>query len=187
MKELYILEDKYMTDFSKIDEYNKDFHDNFPDWKPFVTKENFENFLKEVEEKKQGIGNDGVKEIFYWFMEGDKIIGAGGIRLNPEVDERTKIYCGHIFYQIVPSKRKQGYGTILCHLLLKKMQELGFKEAIITCFDTNKGSIKIIEQNSGEFIEKIYDIEEKNERFKITRRYKVNIEKSLKNFKSKRR
>lgn len=57
-------------------------------------------------------------------MEDEKIIGSGSIRLNPEIHEYTEKICGHLFYQIIPSKRGNGYGTILCHLLLEKMKEL---------------------------------------------------------------
>ena len=36
----------------------------YPDFKPFVTKENFSTFLKEVRDKKKGIGNNGVRKYF---------------------------------------------------------------------------------------------------------------------------
>ena len=182
MKKLYIVEDKEITDFNKIEKYNEDFINNSPSFKPFITKENFDNFLKEVEEKKEGIGNSGIKEIFFWFMEGNDIIGSGSIRLNPEIDEYTEKVCGHLFYQIIPSKRGKGYGSILCHLLLEKMYELGFKEAVISCFDTNIGSRKIIENNGGEFIEFYYDETEENPDFIKNRRYRFDIEKSLSDF-----
>ena len=183
MNNLYLIEDSEMKDIEKIKEYNEDFMRANPNWMPFVTEDNFEEFLKEIEDKKKGIGNDGIKEIFYWFIEGDKIIGSGSIRLNPEIDEYTEKVCGHLFYQIIPSKRGKGYGTMLCHLLLEKMKELGFKEALISCFDTNIGSIKIIENNGGQFIEYYIDENEQNPEYRKNRRYKFDIEKSLDNFK----
>ena len=118
-------------------------------------------------------------------MEDDKIVGSGSIRLNPEIDEYTEKVCGHLFYQIIPSKRGKGYGTILCHLLLEKMYELGFKEALIACFNSNIGSRKIIENNSGEFIEFYYDENEENPNWAKNRRYRFDIEKSLSDFKKK--
>ena len=182
MEKLYLIEDKDMTDFDKIEEYNNDFKENIPNFKPFVTIDNFDDFLKEIENKKHGIGNDGIKEIFYWFTENDRIIGSGSIRLNPEIDEYFEKIYGHLFYQIIPSKRGMGYGTILCHLLLEKMKELGFKEALITCFDTNMGSRRIVENNGGEFIEYYLDENEKNPNYRKYRRYKFDIEKSLSEF-----
>lgn len=56
-------------------------------------------------------------------------------------------------YGIVPSKRRQGYGEILCKLLLLKMHEMGFNKAIITCNENNIGSSKIIEKNGGKLLE----------------------------------
>ena len=185
MEKLYLIEDSEMKDIEKINEYNEEFIKSNPNWMPFVTEDNFEEFLKEIEDKKQGIGNEGIKEIFYWFMEDDKIIGSGSIRLNPEIDEYTEKVCGHLFYQIIPSKRGKGYGTILCHLLLEKMKELGFKEALISCFDSNIGSIKIIENNGGQFIEYYIDENEQNPEYRKNRRYKFDIEKSISEFDKK--
>ena len=125
--------------------------------------------------------NDDIVHVY----EDGKIIGSGSIRLNPEIDEYTEKVCGHLFYQIIPSKRGKGYGTILCHLLLEKMKELGFKEALISCFDTNIGSIKIIENNSGKFIEYYIDEDEQNPEYRKNRRYKFDIEKSLEEFSTK--
>ncbi len=173
-----------MLDVAKIDDYNQDFikkyHNN---WKPFVTKDNFEDYLKRMEDVKKGIGNDGVKEIFYWLIDENKIVGSGSIRLNPEIDEEWEIYAGHIFYQIVPTYRKQGYGKLICHLLLKEMQKFGFNEAIIACYDTNIGSINIIESNSGELIETIKGDSSPNSNHLRTRRYKIDIDKSLLEYK----
>ena len=135
-----------------------------------------------MEEKKQGIDHTGLKEIYYWFMEDEKIIGSGSIRLNPEIDETIELYGGHIFYQVVPSKRNQGYGTILCHLLLEKMYGMGFKTALISCYDTNDGSIHIIENNFGNLIETIQGDGSKNSEHLKTRRYKIDIEASLQKF-----
>lgn len=182
MKNLFIQDVIDMLDIAKIEDYNNEFMSVYPDWKPFVTKDNFSEYLKSMKELREGLGDDGVKEIFYWYMEDDKIIGSGSIRLNPEADKIIEIYAGHIFYQIVPSKRKQGYGTILCHLLLEKMYELGYKEAIISCYDTNIGSINIIENNSGELIETVKGDGSPNSDNLKTRSYKIDIEKSLSEF-----
>ena len=185
MKKLYIVEDEEITDFKLIEKYNQDFLKSNPSFKPFITKENFELFLKEIEKKKEGIGNDGIKEIYYWFMEDNDIIGSGSIRLNPEIDDYTEKVYGHLFYQIIPSKRQKGYGTILCHLLLEKMDELGFEEAHISCFDSNIGSRKIIENNFGQFIGFYYDETAENPNNIKNRRYIFNIKKSLSMFKKR--
>lgn len=151
---MYLKEDD-ITDINRIDEYNDDYKRMYPDFKPFVTKENFASFLKSVEDKKNGIGNNGVKEIFYFAIEDDKIVGHASIRLNPEVDEDIYKFSGHIMYGVVPSKRKLGYGNKICKMLIEKMVAMGYDEIIITCNDNNIGSKKIIINNGGEFIESV--------------------------------
>ena len=151
---MYLKEDD-ITDINRIDEYNDDYKRMYPDFKPFVTKETFADFLKSVEDKKNGIGNNGVKEIFYFAIEDDKIVGHASIRLNPEVDEDTCKFSGHIMYGVVPSKRKLGYGNKICKMLIEKMVAMGYDEIIITCNDNNIGSKKIIINNGGKFIESV--------------------------------
>ena len=58
---------------------------------------------------------------------------------------------------------------------------MGYKEIIVTCNHDNIGSIKVIENNSGEFIEEVDpDMINTN---RLTRRYNINIKKSLRNYK----
>ena len=186
MNNTYLVPATEMLDITKIEEYNREFIKTYPNsWKPFVTKDNFNDYLKMMDEYKSGKGNDGVKEIFYWLFDNDKIVGSGSLRLNPEVDKNTETYDGHIFYQIVPTYRKEGYGKLICHLLLIEMQKLGFKEAIITCYDTNIGSINIIEKNGGELIEIVQGDGTPNSEHLKTRRYKIDIDKSLSEYEIK--
>ena len=59
---------------------------------------------------------------------------------------------GHIGYDIRPSERRKGYGTVLLALTLKKAQELGLHEVLVTCDSDNVDSVRIIEKNGGELI-----------------------------------
>ena len=180
MNQIFLFPVTEMLDITKIEEYNQEFIKTYPNsWEPFVTKNNFDEYLRRMNDYREGKDNDGLKEIFYWLFDKDKIVGSGSIRLNPEIDKTTETYVGHIFYQIVPTYRKQGYGTIICHLLLQEMQKLGFKEAIISCYDTNIGSINIIENNGGELIETVLGDGSPNSDYLKTRRYKIDIDKSL--------
>ena len=180
MNQIFLFPVTEMLDITKIEEYNQEFIKTYPNsWEPFVTKNNFDEYLRRMNDYSEGKGNDGLKEIFYWLFDKDKIVGSGSIRLNPEIDKITETYAGHIFYQIVPTYRKQGYGTIICHLLLQEMQKLGLKEAIISCYDTNVGSINIIENNGGELIETVLGDGSSNSDNLKTRRYKIDIDKSF--------
>ncbi len=62
------------------------------------------------------------------------------------------------------------------------MYDMGFKTALISCYDTNFGSIHIIENNFGNLIETIQGDGSKNSEHLKTRRYKIDIEASLQKF-----
>lgn len=169
MENLFIKEDDY-TDIERIEEYNKEYTSFYPDFIPFVTKENFNDFLSDVENKKEGINNGGLKEIFYFAIEDNKIVGHGSIRLNPEINDEVYNYSGHIMYGVVPSKRRQGYGTRILKLLLEEAKKHNLYEVIITCNESNIGSNKIIINNNENFIGKISD-----ENHEETNRYSVKL------------
>lgn len=165
-----------------IKNYNQEFLNIYQDWVPFVTDKNFEEYIKNMNDIAEGINNNGVKEKYYWFVDNNGIIGSGSIRINPEVDSNVEIFSGNIFYQIVPSKRKQGYGTMLCHFLLEEMHQLGFKNAIITCYQNNIGSINIIKSNYGKLIETVNGDGSIEGSHFITNRYSIDIDKSLEQY-----
>lgn len=106
MKKIYLKEDN-LDDIDKLDEYNKDYSNFYSDFIPFVTPENYHKILENNKLVREGIGNNGICEIYYWAIEDDKIVGHASIRLNPEKDEGVLKYCGHIMYGVIPSKRKK--------------------------------------------------------------------------------
>lgn len=99
----------------------------------------------------------------------NKIIGMSNLRI--QLNEYLLNFGGNIGYSITPSERKKGYGRILLKKTLQKATDLGLNNILVTCRDTNLGSIKIIESNSGILKNKIYDEEEKV----WMRRYQINI------------
>lgn len=167
-----ILKENDISDIDMLDEYNKEYS-IFPGFKPFATKENYKEVIENNKKLKDGCGNHGIKEIYYWAVEDRKIVGHASIRLNPEVYEPTLIYCGHIMYGVVPSKRKKGYGSYICKLLLNKMKDLGYKEVIITCSEDNIGSNMVIQNNGGVLIEKVEPDNIMTD--KVTNRYSIKM------------
>lgn len=170
-----ILKEDDITDIDKLDDYNNDYLKMYPQFLPFVTPDNYREVLKNNELKKQGINNNGIKEIFYFAILDNKIIGHASIRLNPEVDNNILKYAGHIMYGVIPSKRGLGYAKEICRLLIEKMKLLGYEEIIITCSKHNNASIRVIEANNGIFIETVKP-DMINTTFD-TNRYKVIIKK----------
>ena len=58
----------------------------------------------------------------------------------------------HIYYEIKPEYRRKGYGTIILKLVLEKAYDIGLKNIIICCDESNTASQKIIKKNGGEFV-----------------------------------
>lgn len=98
----------------------------------------------------------------------NKIIGMSSLRTR--LNEYLLNFGGNIGYSIAPSERKKGYGRLLLKKTLLKATDIGLNNILVTCRDTNLGSIKIIESNSGILINKVYEEEEKE----WMRRYQIN-------------
>lgn len=58
----------------------------------------------------------------------------------------------HIYYQIEPAFRGQGYGKQILALGLKEAARLGLPEVVIVCNASNPASRRIIESNGGELL-----------------------------------
>lgn len=153
-------EDFYKTGNISEEKWNKFKNTNWPGVLHFnVTKENSESQLN-----------------IYYLIENNKMIGRIYIHLKPELLPKDKHDGSHISYMIIPSKRKQGYGSKMLHLGIEKCKELGLKEVIVSCIKENVGSMKIIENNYGELVSVKPDLVNKE---KISKIYKIDVEASL--------
>lgn len=171
-----VAEDKYNHGEMSKEKYLK--------WLSAKNTDFFEKYLEKAKKREQGEGEiKGINFYSYLLIEEDEIIGTGRIRTNLETNDYFNKYSGHIGYTITPSKRKQGYGTKLLHLLLEKCKELNIKEVMIVCQVDNVGSQKVIENNLGKYIDTVLDPTD-NEYYK---RYMINVEKSLDSLKIYRR
>ena len=82
-----------------------------------------------------------------WLMEGDQ--WSGKLTLRTTINAKYLYAGGHIGYEIRPSKRRQGYGTVLLRMGLERARERGLHRVLLTCDETNLGSRKVIENNGG--------------------------------------
>lgn len=145
---------------------------------------NFGYWLNNIINDSKGFSDkecySGVSIFLYYLIYDNEIIGSGSLRINPECNNILKETGGHIGYGIRPDKRGKGFGTYFCHLLLEKAQENDLSKVMITCKEDNIGSSKIIENNFGEYIDKVKD------RDNVTyKRYLIDVEKSLIEFNDK--
>lgn len=120
----------------------------------------------------------GVKTYLYYLIENGNIVGSGSVRLDPENNPNLSLTGGHIGYGVMPSKRRQGYGAMFLHLLLKESQKFGLKDVMVTCAEDNLGSAGVIETNFGLYLDMAYD-QERECNFK---RYIIDVDKSIEEF-----
>ena len=139
-----------------------------PPWNFHMLADHFDEYVATLKENAVNPLPGRVPQTDYWLIAEGVFAGRASFRhhLNPSLER----YGGHIGYEIRPSMRRRGYGTLLCKLVLDKVRKHGLKRVLITCDDDNIGSIKIIEANGGTLQDKI-----DNKRQSLTRRYWVDL------------
>ena len=88
----------------------------------------------------------------YVYIDKDTNQIVGMIQLRPDALNHPylKRYGGHIGYSILPSRRKQGIGNLMLKQFLEIVKnEYKLDRVLITCFEDNEGSRKIITNNGG--------------------------------------
>ena len=111
--------------------------------------EDFAGFLLRVREDAEGSSRSPgrVPSSLFWLVQDSRILGSSRFRheLTPELQREG----GNIGYDIRPSARGQGFGTILLRLTLERAAASGLDCVRITCDADNIASIRVIEKNGG--------------------------------------
>ena len=88
----------------------------------------------------------------YLYMCDDDVIGMLNMRPEALNHPFLKQYGGHIGYSVKPSCRKKGIGTMMLRDFLSTcIKKYKLDKVLITCFDDNIASKKVIINNGGEF------------------------------------
>jgi predicted acetyltransferase len=106
----------------------------------------------------------------FWLMDGDEWIGK--LTLRTTINAKYLYAGGHIGYEIRPSKRRHGFGTILLRMGLELAHERGLHQVLLTCDETNIGSRKVIEKNGGQ-LENAVEVEGQTA---LKMRYWINLD-----------
>ena len=83
----------------------------------------------------------------YWLVDGETLIGEAGVRYT--LNDWLLQIGGHVGYGIRPIFQRKGYGKLILKLSLDVLRERGIEKALVTCYDHNIGSARIIEANGG--------------------------------------
>ena len=111
--------------------------------------EDFPSYMRQVAFYAAGVNlpPGHVRSDTFFLMHGGKIVGRSALRhqLTPALEHEG----GHIGYDIRPSARRRGYGTLILARSLEKAGGLGLERALLTCDTDNIASARIIEKNGG--------------------------------------
>lgn len=146
-------------------EYWKSYQNSLPeiDWKGDVKGMNWdgesspEQYFSDALDMREGRNLDGLVPCTnFWIIVDGEYCGRMSIR--HELNDWLRNYGGHIGYEVKTSARRKGVATLaLREALAYCHKELSLTDLLLTCSDDNLGSIKTIESNSGELIEKKVD------------------------------
>lgn len=111
--------------------------------------ENFEALLEQMEMYRAGenLPDGHVRSNTFFLLDGEKLIGSGSLR--HQLSETLAVYGGHIGYDVRPSERRKGYGSLILRLMLEKARAIGLERVFVTCDADNVASAKIIEKHGG--------------------------------------
>lgn len=115
-------------------------------------KETFSEYLDRLEGYTQGIGlpEGYVPMTVWWLVDTTTNEWLGRAIIRHRLTEHLRKIGGHIGYEVRPSARKKGFGTMILKLALEKARSLGIDQVLVTCDASNIGSRRIIEKNGGE-------------------------------------
>ena len=137
------------------------------------TKRQITAFFKKLDRFSRGTDIPGgyVPTTSFWLVDGYNYLGSGDIR-HYLTDNLRKLG-GNIGYSIRPAAWRCGLGTIQLSMLLNEAKKLRIQKPIVTCFNENIASAKIIEKNGGVLIKKICNRFDGEDR--LTRIYEIDL------------
>jgi predicted acetyltransferase len=109
--------------------------------------DNFVDYIKELITRTTRKTDSIVPETILWAVIDDEFVGR--ISIRHELNEFLARVGGHIGYEVRPSYRGLGIGTKMLEQALPFAKGIGLDKVLLTCDETNVGSIKIIKANGG--------------------------------------
>lgn len=118
------------------------------DW----TQLTFRNFVKASEKAKMDWRPKAgkVSTTRYVLVDDKGEICGNGVMRFP-LDAKVEASGGNLIFDVPPSKRKQGFGALTLNRMLFEAVRAGLARVLCTCEKDNKGAMRVIELNRGEF------------------------------------
>jgi predicted acetyltransferase len=141
--------EEFRTEFLEMaQEYYSSGEDRYQD-----ALDNFPAYIRSLLDEARGIGlpPGRVPYTTFWLASGRRLIGRSNIRHYLTSDLAYE--GGHVGYDIRPSERRKGYGTLILRLTLEEARRFGLTGVLLTCDNDNVASARVIEKNGGRFKE----------------------------------
>ncbi|WP_339096658.1 GNAT family N-acetyltransferase [Deinococcus sp. VB343] len=118
-------------------------------WNPDDISADFEGLLRDLTRYEPGndLPDGFVHSEYRWLVEGEEYLGRVSIRYT--LSDSLREFGGHIGYEIRPSARRKGYGTLILRLALERARDIGIGDVLVSCDVDNLGSRGVIEANGG--------------------------------------
>ena len=154
MSELLLIEPTLEGEISfyhMVNDYKNNGETGFPKYFNHST-DTFSDYLKTLAYFKEGVSlkPGHVRTTTYWLINNGKEI-LGVIRFRNELTDQTNIDGGNIGYDVPPSKRNNGYATIMVKKLLDILKNREIEKVLVTCAEDNLHSIQVVLKNNGVF------------------------------------
>ena len=116
--------------------------------------EDFDAYIERLQNAARGMGlaPDRLPETIFWLANSDRRI-FGQSRFRHYLNRELEVEGGHVGYDIRPSERNKGFGTLILELTLAKAKNSGLSRVLLTCDADNVASAKVIEKNGGKLQE----------------------------------
>ncbi len=112
----------------------------------------FRNFVKASEKAKMDwrpkAGKTSVTR--YVLVDSEGAICGNGVMRFP-LNEKVEATGGNLIFDVPPSRRKEGFGALVLNRMLFEAVRAGMARVLLTCEKSNKGAVRSIELNRGEF------------------------------------
>ncbi len=164
-----------------VDSYRSlvtEFIDRGEELVPFPLKfphEDFSAYLAHLDEcsRGEGLAKEFVPHTTYWLVQAGVVVAVSNLRQR--LTDSLRREGGNIGYGVRPSARRRGFATEILRRTLEEARTLGLGEILITCANTNLGSIGTILNNGGVFESQ----ENLPERGEIVNRYIIDLTSDL--------
>lgn len=113
-------------------------------------RESLADYLQRLLDTAAGINlrPEWVPGTTFWLLDDSgEVVGMS--RLRHRLNDQLLHHGGHIGYYVGPSARGSGYGSQILALTLQEGCRMGIQRFLLTVFEDNEPSIRVIEGNGG--------------------------------------